>query len=86
MRTGITYSAMICSVPLQRERQARGNEKFIRTTTVKNPKTRALDVLLALKKEDVAILEELRRPPGTSIQTYTAKKIICYLQNVDCFV
>jgi hypothetical protein len=53
---------------------------------VKNPKTRALDVLLALKKEDVAILEELRRPPGTSIQTYTAKKIICYLQNVDCFV
>jgi hypothetical protein len=45
---------------------------------VKNPKTRALDVLLALKKEDVAILEELRRPPGTLIQTYTAKIIICY--------
>ncbi len=75
MRTGITYSAINCNVPLERERQKRGNETFIRTTTVKNPKTRALDVLLALKKDDVAILDELRRPPGiTSIQTYKAKK------------
>ncbi|KAI9552602.1 hypothetical protein GHT06_020467 [Daphnia sinensis] len=48
LRTGITYSAMNCNVPLEREQ---------------NPKKRALDVLSALGIEDCAVLEELRRPP-----------------------
>jgi hypothetical protein len=70
LRSGITYSAMNCNVPLEREQQNRGNGKFIRTTALRNPKQRALDVLSALRKEDLAVLEELKRPPGImSIQT-----------------
>lgn len=64
MQMGITNRAMNCNVTQEREHQNRGNETFIRTTTLKNPEKRALDVLLALGKEDVAVLEELRRPPG----------------------
>jgi hypothetical protein len=61
---------MNCNVPLEREQQNRGNGKFIRTTALRNPKQRALDVLSALRKEDLAVLEELKRPPGImSIQT-----------------
>ncbi|XP_045032111.1 uncharacterized protein LOC123474243 [Daphnia magna] len=63
LRTGITYSAMNCNVPLEREQQNRGNGKFIRKTTLRNPKKRALDVLSALGIEDRAVLEEFRRPP-----------------------
>ncbi len=70
LRSAITYSAMNFNVLLEREQQNRGNGKFIRTTTLRNPKQRALDVLSALRKEDLAVLEELKRPPGiTSIQT-----------------
>lgn len=70
LRSGITYSAMNFNVLLEREQQNRGNGKFIRTTTLRNPKQRALDVLSALRKEDLAVLEELKRPQGiTSIQT-----------------
>jgi hypothetical protein len=68
LRSGITYSAINFNVLLEREQQNRGTGKFIRTTTLRNPKQRALDVLSVLRKEDLA--EELKRPPGiTSIQT-----------------
>jgi hypothetical protein len=43
LRTGIT-SAINCNVPLSREKQKRGNEKFLRVTGVKVPKKRALEV------------------------------------------
>lgn len=87
LRTGITYSAMNCNVPLEREQQNRGNGKFIRTTTLRNPKKKALDVLSALGIEDRAVLEELRRPPGiTSIQTYTVIPIITCFFNVNCYL
>ncbi|KAK4024314.1 hypothetical protein OUZ56_009697 [Daphnia magna] len=56
LRTGITYSAMNCNVPLEREQQNRGIH------TEENS-YRALDVVSALGIEDRAVLEEFRRPP-----------------------
>jgi hypothetical protein len=66
LRTGIT-SAINCNVPLSREKQKRGNEKFLRVTGVKVPKKRALDVLKSLNAEELAVLDELKRPPGTHL-------------------
>jgi hypothetical protein len=48
LRTGITYCRMNCNVSLAREKQQRRNKKFLRATSVKVPKKRALDVLLQL--------------------------------------
>jgi hypothetical protein len=67
LRTGITYSAINCNVPLSRQKQKRGNEKFLRVTGVKVPKKRALDVLKSLNAEELAVLDELKRPPGTHL-------------------
>jgi hypothetical protein len=65
LRTEITYSAINCNVPLSRKKQKRGNENFLRVTGVKVPKKRALDVLKSLNAEELAVLDELKRPPGT---------------------
>ncbi|KZS02536.1 Uncharacterized protein APZ42_000391, partial [Daphnia magna] len=62
LRTGITYCAINCNVSLTREKQQRANKKFLRATSVKVPKKRALDVLLQLEAEQLAVLDELKRP------------------------
>ncbi|EFX64126.1 hypothetical protein DAPPUDRAFT_118526 [Daphnia pulex] len=56
LRTGITYCAINCNVSLAREKQQRANKKFLRATSVKVPKKRALDVLLQLEAEKLAVL------------------------------
>jgi hypothetical protein len=68
LRTGITYCAMNGNVPLSQEKQQRSNKKFLRATSVKVPKERALNVLHQLQIEEVALLDELKRPPGTSFR------------------
>jgi hypothetical protein len=56
-------------VSLAREKQQSANKKFLRSTSVKVPKKRALDVLLQLEAEKLAVLDELKRPAGTSVCT-----------------
>jgi hypothetical protein len=56
-------------VSLAREKQQRANKKFLRATSVKVPKKRALDVLLQLEVEKLAGLDELKRPAGNPIHT-----------------
>ena len=69
LRTGITYCAINCNVSLAREKQQRRNKKFIRVTSMKVPKKRALDILLQLKDGELAVLDELKRPAGDSEHT-----------------
>lgn len=69
LRTGITYCAINCNASLSREKQQIANKKFLRATSVKVPKKRALDVLLQLEAEELAVLDELKRPAGTSVCT-----------------
>ena len=66
--TGITYCAINGNVPLSREKQQRSNKQFLRATSVKVPKERALNVLRQLQMEGLAVLDELKRPPGTSFR------------------
>ncbi|KAK4045378.1 hypothetical protein OUZ56_032984 [Daphnia magna] len=75
LRTGITYSAINCNLPLLREKQQRIKESFLRSTTVKIPKKRALDVLLTLGKEDLAVLDELKKPPDYNTDTACDAKL-----------
>ncbi|KZS05244.1 Uncharacterized protein APZ42_031633 [Daphnia magna] len=73
--TGITYSAINCNVPLLREKQQRKKESFLRSTTEHIPKKRALDVLLTLGKEYLAVLDELKKPPDYNTDTDCAAKL-----------
>jgi hypothetical protein len=56
-------------VSLAREKQQRTNKKFLRATSMKIPTKIAPDVLLQLKDEELAVLDELKRPEGTSFPT-----------------
>jgi hypothetical protein len=82
LRTGITYSAINCNVPLSREKQKRGNKRLLRVTGVKVPKKRALDVLMSFNAEDLAVLDELKGSPGTHYsQTYINTKVFINMSN-----
>ena len=68
LRTAITYCAMNGNVTFSRKKQQRSNKKFLRATSVKVPKERALNVLRQLQIEELVVLDELKRPPGTSFR------------------
>ncbi|KAI9565299.1 hypothetical protein GHT06_009087 [Daphnia sinensis] len=74
-------NAINCNVPHLREKQQRKKERFLRPTTVKIPKKRAFDVLLTLCKEDLAVLDELKKPPayntGTDCDAKLSTAVTC---------
>jgi hypothetical protein len=85
LRTGITYSAVKCIVPLSQEKQKRGNKKLLRVTGVKIPKKRALDVFMSLNAKELAVLDELKRPPGTHFYKPINIKVIINTINAMFF-
>ena len=65
LRTGISYTALACNVPLQREKQQRRKKEIKmpnRAPTYQtHPKQRASEMLKLFKKEDFQSLEDLKK-------------------------
>ena len=68
LRTGISYTALACNVPLQREKQQRRKKEIKmpnRAPTYQtHPKQRASEMLKLFKKEDLQSLEDLKKAQG----------------------